>query len=386
MIKKFLLSMLLASATTGLFAVESYSQSNTDGFGNAANTKTADMETYGTHLYAGTNNAGGAKLYRQLVGAPWSQVGTDGFGDANNVEFSSLETFGGLIYVGTTNTGTGSVVWSYNGTTFAQVNVDGFGSATNTAATVLETFNGNLYAGVTGPNGLEVWRYNSGTSWTQVGGDGLGDVSNLTVTEMSVFKNKLYISTSKAAAGAEVFSTSDGATFAQAGTDGFNNAANTSIVVGSEFQGHLFLGTNQGEIWKTINGTTFTKEATIASGVNGIVTEDAHTLFAGASNGKGYRSNLGTNWSETGSFDATSVKPHLGFDTFFFAGDNATAGTKIYGGSIVLPPQGNRRRSHDGLCVVGSQSGNLGGIVIMVIMISTIIVVGCLSKKKTEKA
>lgn len=89
----------------------------------------------------------------------WSQVNTDGFGDANNRDARSMAIFAGYLYVGALNLTTGAEVWRYDSTAWVQVNADGFGDGNNKAALCMAVFDGYLYVGTrTNTTGVEVWR------------------------------------------------------------------------------------------------------------------------------------------------------------------------------------------------------------------------------------
>jgi len=89
----------------------------------------------------------------------WTQVNTDGFGDAPNEISFSMTVYSGNLYVGIDNCMTGTEVWKYNGTTWTQVNADGFGDANNWGSPSMAVYNGNLYAGTDNCiTGTEIWR------------------------------------------------------------------------------------------------------------------------------------------------------------------------------------------------------------------------------------
>src|SRR3990172_7510169 len=123
-----------------------WSQSNTDGFGDSGNTVVYSLAAYGGNLYAGTFNYSGAEVW-EYDGASWTQVNSDGFGDANNKGVNSLAAYGGNLYAGTNNDTTGAEVWEYDGASWTQANSDGFGDVDNGEVRSLTAYGGNLYAG-----------------------------------------------------------------------------------------------------------------------------------------------------------------------------------------------------------------------------------------------
>ena len=70
----------------------------------------------GSYLYVGTRNTStGAEVWRSSDGTTWTQVNTDGFGDSNNGGAYSMAVLGSYLYVGTRNTSTGAEVWRSDG-------------------------------------------------------------------------------------------------------------------------------------------------------------------------------------------------------------------------------------------------------------------------------
>jgi hypothetical protein len=68
------------------------------------------------YLYAGTyasmgNLDAGGEIWRTNDGTTWTQVNTDGFGDPDNDAISSSAVFDGYLYAGTGNDTTGGQVW-----------------------------------------------------------------------------------------------------------------------------------------------------------------------------------------------------------------------------------------------------------------------------------
>jgi len=91
----------------------------------------------------------------------WTQVNTDGFGDVNNIISHSMAVYDGNLYTGTENWITGTEIWRYKNTTWTQVNADGFGDVNNVGTDSMAVYYGDLYAGIRNwTTGIEVWKYN----------------------------------------------------------------------------------------------------------------------------------------------------------------------------------------------------------------------------------
>jgi len=196
-----------------------------DGFGDADNETATGFEVFNGYLYAGTYNwnratqtSTGGEVWRSHTGdsGSWSQVNTDGFGDSDNWGVLSFAVFNGYLYAGignwdpATRTSTGGQVWrcsTCDGSDWQQVISDGFGNTNNTVIGSLITFSDHLYAiTYNWTTGMEVWRTADGTSWEQVGFAGFGDSNNLgPYWDNSVAVGSLYIGTWNWANGGEVW-------------------------------------------------------------------------------------------------------------------------------------------------------------------------------------
>ena len=240
-----------------------WTQVNTDGFGDANSWYVYELFEFNNQLYAGVGNeTTGVEVWR-YNGTAWSQINTDGFGDANNnIGFSaSMVEYNNNLYLGVSNWTTGGEVWRYNGTNWTQVNTDGFGDANNSDLFDMIILDNNLYAGTLNTTtGGEVWRYN-GTNWTQVNTDGFGDANNIGVLEMVVYNNTLYTGGWNVTTGSELWAYS-GSAWSQINTDGYGDANNTSSLSLEIYYDLLHIGTTNsttgGEVWQ-FNGTNVTQ-------------------------------------------------------------------------------------------------------------------------------
>lgn len=175
-----------------------------NGFNNDPNNGAVlSMKSFGGALYAATMNwASGGEVWRTSNGVQWTQVNSNGFGNGANTSVSSLEVFNGRLYAGTRHSFGGGEIWrTTNGTSWEPVMLGGFGTTDNRQIAALIHFRGELFAVagnfVTGP---EVWRSNSGDigSWQEVvdGGFGAGYTA-LTAwdNQAAAFGGSLYIGT-----------------------------------------------------------------------------------------------------------------------------------------------------------------------------------------------
>ncbi|HLC38675.1 MAG TPA: putative Ig domain-containing protein [Patescibacteria group bacterium] len=278
-----------------------WSQVVSGGFSNADNDEIHAFVGHGGYLYATTitSGAGVLEVWRSATGATgtWSQSGTDGLGDANNLGSRAVASFGGYLYVATENITTGTEIWrTTNGTSWDQTNTDGFGVAANTSTRSLSIFGGYLYAGVTNATGTKIYRSLDGESWTQVNTNGFGSAANSSTNLLQSFNGYLYAGTINSATGTELWRSANGTAWTQANTDGFGSDNNIWVgYEGAVVNGVFWLGTRNGvtgaQLYRSTNGTTWTKEKT-----DGFGSAANYALFAVTFNERLYVafSNAGT--------------------------------------------------------------------------------------------
>lgn len=253
----------------------------TNGFGNTNNVYFGDME-FGSYLYVSTIKSSasgeGAEIWRSSSGdsGSFTQVNTDGFGDSQNRGIEAMVIFGDYLYAGTCyNSTTGAEVWrSSDGSTWTQVNSDGFGSAANYCIRSLKVYSSQIYAGLGNSTiGAQLYRSSDGTTWSQVVSDGLGDTNNSDFSLLEEFNSNLYAGTINGSTGTELWrsSTGNSSSFSQVNTDGFGNSNNIwSSYQGAIINGTFWIGTrndtNGGQLWSSTNGTTWTQESTSGFG------------------------------------------------------------------------------------------------------------------------
>jgi len=257
----------LVTAADG--AVPGWVRVNAPGFGNPANEIVTSLAPFGDQLYA---SAGGetavAQVYRRGNGLAWTTVVSDGFGSPNNYSIGHLIAFNGQLYAGTENAMDGAQIWrSPNGTNWTPVVTRGFGSAGNAEIARFAVFGGRLYAATTSyttTHGLQIYRSTTGNpgDWTRIDQpNSFGDVTNVSAPALEVFGNYLYVGVenfsyiSFTSTGAEVWRTSNGTTWSKVNNDGFGTPSNTGVSALAVFNGYLYASTmgaagHGAEVWR----------------------------------------------------------------------------------------------------------------------------------------
>ncbi len=179
----------------------SWTQMNTNSFGDAQNRQCRSLAVFGGHLYAGTyNNQGGGQVWRYdgPTANDWTQVATTGFGVGNNnKEVRSLSSYDGRLFAGTANTTDGCQIWEYDGMTWTR-NDPGPSLYFDAVSTII-TDGVRLFAGTgnalgDGGNdpGGQVWLYTDGTGWEQINENGFDDPHNMAVHFLHLRNGYLY--------------------------------------------------------------------------------------------------------------------------------------------------------------------------------------------------
>jgi hypothetical protein len=312
------LSVAIAGATA---SAPGWMQSNTSGFGQPENYNAGALGTFGTQMYAGTWNEGGAQVWRTADGKTWNQV-TPGW-SLSNTEVYYATPFGAYLYVGTGNMA-GGEIWRSDGTGWEQVASAGLGDTNNDGFDASAVLSGALYVatanlppaiGGTG-DGVEVWRSTSGDagSWVQVNDDGFGGGPTWTDVSMDVYQEHLYVGLSRVVGSggslAELWR-SDGATWTPVFTDGLGDADNSHVAALAEFQGDLYIGlrnaTTGGQVWRSGNGLDWTPVFTdgLGSAANsrpyGLIADNSHLVVVFSNMATGvqvWQTGDGVSWQE----------------------------------------------------------------------------------------
>ena len=209
----------------------------------------AGIKTLGkwnNNLVCGILTGTGVGIY-QYDGSSWTQINTNGFGDPNNFGMDSFSEVNGDLYAAAHNNTTGVQIFKYTeGTSWNKINANGFGDANNNNAN-LASFSGDLYASTWNTNGTEVYKYTGGTSWDTVGAQGLGKDSQ--ALSFSVLQGQLY-GGSSSPTGAVMFRYKGPNDWEQINKDGFGDGVTgaTQIV---NFNNELYVGSggmNPGDV------------------------------------------------------------------------------------------------------------------------------------------
>ncbi len=241
-------------------------QVNTDGFGDANNNSAAYLIDFGGMLLVGSGKDGyfsGSTAQARIFaynGTTWTQANTDGFGEATNQICRSMAVLGGQLYAGTQNKTTGCEVWRFDGPTAAdwtKVANAGLLNVDNVDARSLAVYNNYLYLGVANSaDGTSIFRYDGPDNWTRVDpGTWVADATRV----MLPYGGELYVALGDDDTGCEVWAY-DGTAWDQRGENGFgdivNNQAIHSMVI---YSGYLWAGVgNSGDpgatgcgVWRT---------------------------------------------------------------------------------------------------------------------------------------
>ncbi len=268
--------------------------------------------------------------------SPWGQLNQDGFGD-NNFQIPSVQEFEGFLYAGTwknVDEVTSAEVWrTADGSNWEKVDERGH----NGCADLIE-FDGYLYCGSW--DGA-VWRSDDGIAWQDVVTGGFGDPNN-GIARFAVYNNMLYAGTWNGTTGAQIWRTIDGTNWTKFG-DGLDPA---NIVVGAIsteiFDGNLYWGTGNWEtgaqLWRT-DGTTLTKITQGTSpAISSLAAFDGY-LYAGvwdATSTQIWRSANGSDWTQLLTFSdlGSGMKEANGLEVYdgmlYLVGTNPDTGLEVW--------------------------------------------------------
>jgi hypothetical protein len=230
-----------------------------DGFGDGENNAVSAFAVFNGLLYAGTDNPGGAQIWRSTTGdsGDWTKVAPDEPGTESVHIVTGFIPYEGMLYAAVE--GETAQVWrTTNGSGWDTVVSDGFGDPNNRGTGGFTEFGGYLYLGTWNDvSGAQVWRTTDGTAWEQVVSDGFGDVANFKVEMLVVFAGQLYAEVNNVETGLKILRSKDGMLWEQVNPDGFGDSNNVATLWNSStavFQDRLHIGTwnsaNGGEIWR----------------------------------------------------------------------------------------------------------------------------------------
>ncbi len=299
-------------------------QKNASGFGSTGNRAVFTLAPFGGQIYAGTDNGGGAQLWRSNDTVNWTAVITNGFGGSLNLTIDDLLPFGGNLYAGTRNEPNGGELWrSADGITWSSVVTAGFGDTSNGEIFRLMNFGGQLYAATwsyTSTHGAAVWRSSTGNAgdWTQVITGGFGITTNAVVMASEVYSENLYIGFGRSVGQVWRSASGDAGSWTQVNADAFGATGNYVSSLAA-FNGYLYAGTSGpvtstvgSEIWRcqTCDGTDWAKVVNNGFGngqnrglsalevLNGRIYAAVGNAYTGM---EVWRSADGTTWNQVGS-------------------------------------------------------------------------------------
>jgi uncharacterized repeat protein (TIGR01451 family) len=208
-----------------------------------------------------TNNM--AKIFR-FDGTSWTQINSNAFGDLNNRQCRSLAEHDGFLYAGTSNKVDGGQVWRYDGPTpsdWTQVATDGFGVGENNQETrSLCSFDGKLYAGTANmTDGCQIWEYD-GSNWVR---NDPGESLYFDSTRVMITNSEeLFVGTGNAlgeggtVTGAQVWRYTPADGWSQINQNGFDDPQNMAAQFFHLQDGYLWAGASNswnrgGTVWRT---------------------------------------------------------------------------------------------------------------------------------------
>ncbi len=237
----------------------SWDQVNTDGFGAIDNQVSYSMVVFDGDLFVGTWGSpftgSDTRIWRSSNGTSWTQANTDGFGDSDNAEPWAMLVYKDKLYVGAANYPDGAEMWrTGNGTTWEQRNSNGFGEVANAEISAMAVFDGLLYAATRNfTGGVQMFRSDGSTTWTKVNSNGFGDANNEGAYAMAVFGQRLHVAALNGTDGVEVWSSSNGTGWSQSNASGFGSSDNWGVYAMHADQAELIAGTfnySGAELWR----------------------------------------------------------------------------------------------------------------------------------------
>lgn len=167
-----------------------------------------------------------------------------------------------------------------------QVNSNGCGNSQNIEMSTLAAFNGYLYAGTHNVidllppenDGAQIFRSSDGLTWTAVTQPGFGythDIAPPAILDMTVFKGRIYASTGRGDGPGQIWRSVNGTTWAPMVIHGFGNPDNVDVTALVEYNSYLFAGVMNlvggAQIWLSFSGdnNTWTQATPTALGPAG---------------------------------------------------------------------------------------------------------------------
>jgi hypothetical protein len=388
----FTVAAISLSVSTFLAQNDPWTSIVNNGFGSTNNSTVFAMDGFNSKLYAGTQlkapTGSPAQVWKSSTGTSGSftQIPTTAFtpqlfgSDMTIIGMSHTNLAPGYIYMGTLNKAKGAAVYrSSDGVSWIKISKRGMGNAHNTEVTPnYVVFNGGtannyLYVGArdtSHPSGVaSIWRtlYNDAdsTHWTKVLDFNVVSPIVQQTTFLYVWNNTIYACVSDTIA--HLYQSTDGVNWIKnAGVgNGFGVIGNHHIASMADYKGFLYASTfntkTGGQVWRTSNGTTWTKVTGNAFGQGTSITEMRRTIsangwlwiagqyFAGGAPVGDYiwRTSDGATWTQSNQPGFGVSGNNSGFPTMtslngfvYHSPENLTTGGQIWRTNVGIPVAG----------------------------------------------
>ena len=262
---------------------------------------------------------------------------------------------------------------SGNSGTWSLVVSDGFGGGVLAWDVVMDVYGGYLYAGV-GREGLAaLWRTSDGTTWSPVFTDGLGNADNSAVASMAEFNGEFYIGLRNVAeeggTGSELWKTSNGTTFTKVFDGGLGDADNGRPYGLYVFGGTLYLVFGNfdtgAQVWRTWDGSNWYQVGFAGWGDANNTLADYYDKGAAAFAGRLYigtynYGNGGEVWSPTpsaGTFWDVPLPGKEWMEPWIVAFYNAGITTGCGASPLIYCPENNVTRAEMAVFVLRTRHG-----------------------------
>jgi hypothetical protein len=227
-----------------------------------------------------------------------------------------------------------------------QVNSNGFGDPQELEVSAIEAFGGYLYAGTHNPNpvdptplfdGARIYRSANGTTWTPVTESGFGnthDIAPPAILDFVVFGSYFYASTGRGDGPGQIYRSLNGSTWAPMIIHGFSDSDNVDINALAVYDGMIYAG-----VTNLVSGAKIYRSFTGDSNDWDPVTPAAATM-AGAGV-TGFAVFDGALWATVESEDPLQIWQSYGADWSVVVSDgfgdsdtNKTGGMAVFGGYL----------------------------------------------------
>jgi len=251
-----------------------------------------------------------------------------------------------------------------------QVNTDGFGDPQTVEVSALEAFNGALYAGTTNfMDGARIYRSQTGLSWVPVTEPGFGephDIRAPAILDLVVFNGRLYASTGRSENAGQIWRSLNGTTWAPMVVTGFSDPDTVDITALTVYDGMIYAGaTNRltgAQVWRSYTGdnNSWTQAAPALPG-NGAATVTGFAVHDGGLYAAVQQENGPIQvWRTFGADWTTIVSDGFGDNATILAGGLAEFNGFLYAGAGHATAGAQLWRTHDGVSWTQAIAPGLG--------------------------